>query len=224
MLTVNYTIDFGPMPPNGPKLHFVRNGTPIAAEISATHTTFLADPGTAWQIDSTFTTSSGDARYVARDSEESNLHGTANQSMVHSLAYRVQYPVSVDVSSGGSVSYAFNMTTGTIESGRNGTFFVFPGDTVNVTARPSSVFYVFSGWTGDLAGTVPSGSITVARSQSVVARFVLNWALIAAMSTVAVVAAVASVVLLRRRRRTAKPPIAPAMPPPTPPIGPPPPS
>jgi len=180
----NYTVDSGAPPPNGPILHYIRNGMAVAAQVGPAHMTFLADPGTSWQIDSSFMSSSGDARYLVRAADDENLHGVANRSLVLSVAYQLEYPVSVDVTSGGSVAYASNSTTGTMESGKNGTFFVFPGDVVTLTARPSSLLYVFAGWSGDLTGSAPSQSVTVGESQSIVARFAPNWAFIAAMVTV----------------------------------------
>ena len=221
MLTVNYTVDSGAPPPNGPILHYIRNGMAVAAQVGPAHMTFLADPGTSWQIDSSFMSSSGDARYLVRAADDENLHGVANRSLVLSVAYQLEYPVSVDVTSGGSVAYASNSTTGTMESGKNGTFFVFPGDVVTLTARPSSLLYVFAGWSGDLTGSAPSQSVTVGESQSIVARFAPNWAFIAAMVTVGAIAAVTWAVFLRRRRRRAKPAaVEPSTPPPPPPEGP----
>src|SRR5438309_2324298 len=221
MLTVNYTVDSGAPPPNGPILHYIRNGMAVAAQVGPAHMTFLADPGTSWQIDSSFMSSSGDARYLVRATDDENLHGVANRSLVLSVAYQLEYPVSVDVTPGGSVAYASNSTTGTMESGKNGTFFVFPGDVVTLTARPSSLLYVFAGWSGDLTGSAPSQSVTVGESQSIVARFAPNWAFIAAMVTVGAIAAVTWAVFLRRRRRRAKPAaVEPSTPPPPPPEGP----
>ena len=223
MLTLNYTVDTGSPPSNGPRLHYVRNGTVVAGQIGPTHTTFLADPGTSWQIDSSFLSPSGDARYLARPSEEEHLHGIANRSSVTSLAYQLQYPVSMDVvSGGGSIAYAFDSTTGTVESGTNATFFVFPGTVVTLTARPSSLLYSFSGWSGDLTGPAATQAVTVGERQSIVALFEPNWALIAAIVTTGAIAAVAPAVLVHRRRRKAKPPAFESIIPPPPPMNPPP--
>ena len=221
MLTVNYTVDSGAPSPNGPMLHYVRNGTAVAAQVGPTHATFLADPGTSWQIDSSFMSSSGDARYLVRAADEENLHGVANRSIVLSVAYQLEYPVSVDVTSGGTVAYASNSTAGIVESGKNGTFFVFPGNVVTLTARPSSLLYVFAGWSGDLTGSAASQSVTVGGSQSIVARFAPNWAFMAAMGTVGAMAGATLAVVLRRRRRKGKLAAAePGTPPSPPPAGP----
>ena len=221
MFTVNYTVDSGAPSPNGPMLHYVRNGTAVAAQVGPTHATFLADPGTSWQIDSSFMSSSGDARYLVRAADEENLHGVANRSIVLSVAYQLEYPVSVDVTSGGSVAYASNSTTGIVESGKNGTFFVFPGNVVTLTARPTSLLYVFAGWSGDLTGSAASQSVTVGGSQSIVARFAPNWAFMAAMGTVGAMAGATLAVVLRRRRRKGKLAAAePGTPPSPPPAGP----
>src|SRR5437773_2154347 len=221
MLTVNYAVDSGAPSPNGPMLHYVRNGTAVAAQVGPTHATFLADPGTSWQIDSSFMSSSGDARYLVRAADEENLHGVANRSIVLSVAYQLEYPVSVDVTSGGTVAYASNSTAGIVESGKNGTFFVFPGNVVTLTARPSSLLYVFAGWSGDLTGSAPSQSVTVGGSQSIVARFAPNWAFLAAMGTVGAMAAATLAVFLRRGRRKGKlAAVEPGRPPSPPPVGP----
>src|SRR5439155_16763261 len=85
-----------------------------------------------------------------------------------------------------------------------GTFFVFPGNVVTLTARPSSLLYVFAGWSGDLTGSAASQSVTVGGSQSIVARFAPNWAFMAAMGTVGAMAGATLAVVLRRRRRKGK--------------------
>src|SRR5206468_1690529 len=114
MLTLNYSVDSGPLPAIGPMLHFVRNGTP--------------------------------------------------------------YPLAIDVGTGGSVAYATNSTTHTVAAGTKDVVYVFAGRTVNLTAIPTSVFWAFTGWTGDLAGGAASNAIAVDQPRSIVARFALNWA------------------------------------------------
>jgi glucose-6-phosphate isomerase len=120
------------------------------------------------------------------------------------------------------VSYALSGTGRTLQPNTNETFFVARGSVVNLTAQPSSLFYVFSGWTGDLAGTGASGSLTVDQPLSVGARFSLNWSFIAALITIIGIAVVASLVFLIRRRRRVRPSQEQAPPPapPPPPSGP----
>ena len=228
MLTLNYSVDSGLLPAIGPMLHFVRNGTPDSVAIGAEPVTFLADPGTAWRIDSSFTTPSREARYVSRASDAPNLAGVANRSASTSFVYQVQYPLAIDVGTGGSVAYATNSTTHTVAAGTKDVVYVFAGRTVNLTAIPTSIFWAFTAWTGDLAGGAASKAIAVGQPRSIVARFALNWALITAISTVIVIAAVTATVFLVRRKRRARPPPfppipqSPPVPPPSPPEGPPP--
>jgi hypothetical protein len=220
MLTLSYSIDSAPVPMTGPLVHFVRNGTTSSVAIGTRPTTFLVDPGTAWQIDSNFTTPSSDTRYFARAPDVAKLRGVADRSLSTSPAYLTQYRVSIDSGPDGSVSYEFNATTKTLPPNTNATFFVARGSLVNLTAQPSSLFYVFSGWTGDLAGTGSFGSITVDQPRIVAARFSLNWSFIAALTTIVGIAGVASLVFLLRRKRGAEPPRERAPPPPPPPAGP----
>jgi len=220
MLTLSYSLDSNPVPAAGPKLHFVRDGTPRSVSIGTRPTTFLIDPGTAWNVDSNFTTPSADTRYLARTPEDANQRGVANRSASASLAYLTQYRVTIDAGPDGLVSYALSGTGRTLQPNTNETFFVARGSVVNLTAHPSSLFYVFSGWTGDLAGTGASGPLTVDQPRSVAARFSLNWGFIAALTTIVGIAAVASLVFLLRRRRGPRPPREMAPPPPPPPAGP----
>src|SRR2546421_265227 len=54
MLKLNYSGDSGRLPAIGPMLHFVRDGAPDSVAIGLEPVTLLADPGTAWRIDSSF--------------------------------------------------------------------------------------------------------------------------------------------------------------------------
>src|SRR5207249_391207 len=126
--------------------------------------------------------------------------GVANRSASTSFVYQVQYPLAIDVGTGGSVAYATNSTTHTVAAGTKDVVYVFAGRTVNLTAIPTSVFWAFTGWTGDLAGGAASNAIAVDQPRSIVARFALNWALITAISTVIVIPAVTATVFLVRRK------------------------
>jgi hypothetical protein len=220
MLTLSYSLDSTPVPAEGPKLHFVRDGTTRSVSIGTRPTTFLIDPGTAWNVDSNFATPSADTRYLARTPEDANQRGVANRSASASLAYLTQYRVTIDAGPDGSISYMSNATGRTLQPNTNETFFVPRGTVVNLTAQPSSLFYVFSGWTGDLAGTGASGSLTIDQPRSTGARFSLNWGFIAALTTIIGIAIVASLVFLIRRGRRARPPQEQAPPPAPPPSGP----
>src|SRR6267378_2304167 len=146
--------------------------------------------------------------------------GVANRSLSASLAYLTQHRVTIGSGSDGSVSYTVNGTTRTLKPNSNETFFVARGSLVNLTAQPASLFYVFSGWTGDLAGTESSGSLTMDQPRSVAARFSPNWSFIAALATIVAIAAVSLLVFVLRRKRRSRPPQEQALLPPSPPEGP----
>src|SRR2546430_10648639 len=217
MLMLNYSVDSGPVPSRGPMLHFVLNGTTNSIVLGTDSTAFLPDPGTAWYIDPSFMTTSGQARYVSQTSDAPNLAGVANRSVSNSFRYQVQYPLTIDASSGGSVAYGSNSTPGIVPSGTKDIVYEFAGRTVNLTARPASIFGGFAGWSGDLAGTGTPQPMRSSQARTITAPFALNWALIAAIGTVIVIAAVTATGFLRRRRRRAAPPPIPPVSP-VPPI------
>ena len=224
MLTLNYSVQSDSVPPTAPMVHYVADGSTASAAIGTTPTTFLADPGTAWSVDATFTAPSGQARYIALLNETTKLNGTADRSVSETLPYRLQYGLAIDVGLGGTVAYEANATTGTVASGTIGTVYVFPTGVVRLTAAPSSGLWVFSGWDGDISGPSPSMSITVDGPRSVRAYFSLSWTFLALLASVIVAATVAVVVL--RRREQKKPeqpaPIPPTFSPEAPPKAPPP--
>ncbi len=219
MLTLSFGVQSGGLPPNGPMVHYVADGHAVTAAIGGTPTTLLPDPGTAWNIDSMFTATGGQTRYLALANETANLNGTADHSVSEVLMYAVQYGLSIDVGTGGSVAYGSNSTNGTVAGGTASTIYVFPGSVVRLTARPSSGVWVFSGWAGDIGGVSSSSSITVDGPRAVRATFSLSWTFVASVVAGIDVTAVIAVLVLRRRRQ--KPVVPPPTPPPPPPDVPP---
>ncbi len=80
----------------------------------------------------------------------------------------------------GSVEYSYGNLSGTqsgiIQPGTNGTIFVLPNTGVNLTESPSSVLYVFYGWTGYTKANSVSALIDVNIPKSIKASFVLDYA------------------------------------------------
>jgi len=136
----------------------------------------------------------------------------------------ILYPgLTITAGAGGSVSYAYGGTSGTVAGGSSHTFYVPTGTTVTIVASPASS-YTFVQWSGASSSNRSSVDVTVAGPAQVTANFSLSAsAVLAYYSAIAAVAIIAALVLLavafRRRRRRSEPP----PPPPEPPLPPPPP-
>jgi len=215
MLTLSFSVQSGRVPLNGPQVHYVADGTVVSATIGSSPTTLLADPGTAWSIDSMFNATTGHTRYLALANETPKLTGTADHSASEALTYAVQHGLSIDVGLGGSVAYNSNLANGTVAGGTAATIYVSPGTVVMLVAQASSSLWAFSGWTGDIRDVSSASSITVEGPRAVRANFSLGWTFVAAVSGGIATTAVVAVLLLRRRGQK------PAPPPPTPPPAPP---
>src|SRR5712691_3025745 len=136
----------------------------------------------------------------------------------------VLYPgLTITAGAGGSVSYSYGGTSGTVAGGSSYTLYVPTGTTVTIVASPASS-YTFVQWSGASSSNRLSVNVTVAGPAQVTANFSLSAsAALADYSAIAAVAIIAALVLLavafRRRRRRSEPP----PPPPEPPLPPPPP-
>jgi len=136
----------------------------------------------------------------------------------------ILYPgLTITAGAGGSVSYSYGGTSGTVSGGSSHTLSVPIGTTVTIVASPSSS-NTFVQWSGASSSNRSSINVTVAGPAQVTANFSLSAsAALAYYSAIAAVAIIAALVLLavafRRRRRRSEPP----PPPPEPPLPPPPP-
>jgi len=136
----------------------------------------------------------------------------------------VLYPgLTIHAGDGGSVSFSFGSTSGTVAGGSSQTLYVPSGTIVTIVASPSSS-YTFTQWSGASSTNRSRVTVTVAGPADVTAHFSFSaGAALAFYSAIAAVAIIVALVVLalavrRRRRRTElPPPPPPATPPPPPP-------
>src|SRR2546422_695807 len=138
----------------------------------------------------------------------------------------ILYPgLTIHAGDGGSVSFSFGSTSGTVASGSSQTLYVPFGTIVTIVASPSST-YTFTQWSGASSSNRSSVTVTVAGPAQVTAHFAFSaGAALAFYSAIAAVAIIAALVLIglivRRRTRRSQvpppPPEEPPLPPPPPP-------
>lgn len=111
--------------------------------------------------------------------------------------------LTITAGDGGSISYAYGSTSGTVPAGTSLTIYVPVGTAVTLTAAPASFSQAFGEWSGAASGTAGTTTVQVTAPGTVTGSFGLNVLLIAGLSValVAVILAVVLVVILRRRRR-----------------------
>jgi len=100
-------------------------------------------------------------------------------------------------SEGGSVTYIYGNETGKVEGNSMKEIFVFPGEEVTLIAEPSSIFYVFKHWTGELKE--PKIKITVDEPKEITATFDLNWLFIIII-LLAIAISILIIVMLKKRK------------------------
>src|SRR3989442_6428795 len=83
----------------------------------------------------------------------------------------ILYPgLTITAGAGGSVSYAYGGTSGTVAGGSSHTFYVPTGTTVTIVASPASS-YTFVQWSGASSGNRSSVDVTVAGPAQVTPDF-----------------------------------------------------
>ncbi|HEY6283033.1 MAG TPA: hypothetical protein VIW22_03825, partial [Nitrososphaerales archaeon] len=113
------------------------------------------------------------------------------------------YPgLKIVAGSNGQVSYSFGSTSGTVQAGTTVTVFAPDGSAVVLNARPSSIFYAFSGWSQGTEGTGSTTSLTLMSPSTAQASFALNIPLLAGIVAVILMVALVLAFALRSRRRT----------------------
>ncbi len=78
--------------------------------------------------------------------------------------------LTISAGAGGSVSYSYGTTAGTVPSGTSTTVYVVAGTSVSLTATPASG-YTFAGWSGSLSGTANPMTFAVNSPATVSASF-----------------------------------------------------
>lgn len=118
------------------------------------------------------------------------------------------YPgLTIVAGDGGSVTYSYGSTTGTVPAGSTVTVYAPSGSTVILTAQPSSFTGAFVSWGGAANGTATSTSVTLGAPLTVSAAFGTNGLLVGgiAAAVVAVILAALLLVLASRRRKKEPP-------------------
>lgn len=103
---------------------------------------------------------------------------------------------------GGSVSYSFGSTSGTVPAGTSTTIYVPVGTTVTLVGTPGSWSQTFAGWSGAASGTDFTTTVQVTAPGSASGSFGLSTVLVAglALLVLVVVVVLVLIVLVRRRR------------------------
>lgn len=107
------------------------------------------------------------------------------------------YPeVTLSAGTNGGVSYSYGSHEGLVPSGTSVNLFVPQGTNIMLEAIPSSLLYIFSGWSTRLGG--PATAITVTTPTSAAASFSLNLTLIIGAVGAATVIIAAAAIYLRK--------------------------
>ena len=195
----------------------VRTNTPLVASLvigggwydSGAGATVAASGNTTWRFSGW--TGSGNGAYTGSG-------GLAALTVLGPITEVASFDPSLTISagSGGDVVYSTGTTTDTVPSGQSRTVFIPFGSAVSLSARPSSLVWTFSRWTGDVPSGPSSASITVDRPAEVGAVFEPNWIFVAGAPATISVAAILVAALLRYRKRKSTSPrsVPPAAPPP----------
>ena len=132
-----------------------------------------ATPNAGWEFVSWDGT--GNASYTGPQNNESvPLTSPVNETAI--------FYAGLMINSGpnGSVEYNYGNLSGTqsgiIQPGSNRTIFVLPNTVVNLTESPSSVVYIFHGWSGSTKANSISALIDANVPKSMKASFVLDYA------------------------------------------------
>ena len=115
--------------------------------------------------------------------------------------------LTITAGDGGSVSYAYGSTSGTVPSGTSVTIYVPVGTTVTLVATPGSASQTFGGWSGASSGTAAATSVQVNAPGTVAASFGLNVLVVAGLSVVVLVVILGLVLAVLVRRRRKRPPV-----------------
>jgi hypothetical protein len=125
-----------------------------------------------------------------------SLSGPTSESMSF-------YPgVTVAAGSGGSVTYGYGTTQGTVAAGTTKTFYLPGNSTVTLTAQPDSFLNVFGGWSGASASSASQVVIVASTPAAITANFTTNFAIVGGVA-ILVIAVVAALFLVLRRKPSA---------------------
>ncbi len=118
------------------------------------------------------------------------------------------YPgLTIVAGGGGSVTYSYGSTSGSVPAGSTFVLYVAAGTTVTLTAQPSSWTDNFVSWSGGATGSATTASVTLSGPTTVSAAFASNpLAVVGIAAGVLAVILATFVLLLVARRRKRQPP------------------
>lgn len=119
------------------------------------------------------------------------LSSPLNETALYSPLYFVV------VTKGGSVSFSYGTIYGTIPGNSSQDIYVPLGSSLEMTATPSSILYVFKGWTGSASKSTPQLRVSASVPVALQAEFGYNYMFFAAAGVV--IAALFLIVIFRRR-------------------------
>ena len=111
-----------------------------------------------------------------------------------------QYRLAITVQPGGSVSYSYAATSGTVSGGSTVVTYVPAGTSILLSAQPSSFLYQFNGWTGATMSSNSQVSLNMDSSMSVESAFGYNCTNIGLIAVIVIAAVLAGFLALRRRK------------------------
>ncbi len=111
---------------------------------------------------------------VHRNNESVSLTSPVNETAIFYAG------LAINSGPNGAVGYNYGnlsgIQSGIVSPGSNRTIFVLPNTVVNLTESPSSVVYIFRGWSGSTKASSLSALINVNVPKSIKAAFVLDYA------------------------------------------------
>jgi len=111
-----------------------------------------------------------------------------------------QYRLAITVQPGGSVSYSYAATSGTVSEGSTVVTYVPAGTSILLSAQPSSFLYQFNGWTGATMSSNSQVSLNMDSPMSVESAFGYNYTNIGLIGVIVIATVLAGFLALRRRK------------------------
>ena len=163
---------------------------------TSSHSTASAEPG--WQFEDW--NGIGQGSYSGNDT---STMATVNAPIFETANF---FPgLTLNASNNVSILYTHGATSGSVEPGKSGTIFAPAGTTIQLTAKPKSLLYSFSGWTGSYTSSESNISANLDTPQSVTANSKLNVVTIGSLAAIIIVVIIGlAFLILRTKRKSSK--------------------
>ena len=102
---------------------------------------------------------------------------------------------------GGSVTYSYGNTQGSLQAGGFTQVSAPPGTTITLVANPSSFLFSFTGWSGSAVSTNEKLALQMGSNSALAANFGLNDAAVAGLAVLWAAIVIGGAILLKNRRR-----------------------